>query len=107
MIRSMVLAALDVCSVPKTRWPVSAAGHGQADGFQVAHFAHQDSIRILAQRRFQRGGEGERHRPHLALVDQTLLGFVHEFDRVFHREDVAVLALVEVVHHGRQRGGLA
>jgi len=25
MMRSMVLAALDVCSVPNTRWPVSAA----------------------------------------------------------------------------------
>ena len=43
----------------------------------------------------------------LALVDQALLGLVHELDRILDREDVAVLGFVEVVDHRRQRGGLA
>jgi hypothetical protein len=46
----------EVCSVPNTRWPVSAAGQRQTDGFQVAHFAHQDDVGVLAQRRAQRVG---------------------------------------------------
>ncbi|MOA20624.1 hypothetical protein D3C78_1410780 [compost metagenome] len=48
-----------------------------------------------------------RHRPDFTLVDQAFLGVVDELDRVFHRQDVAVFGLVEVVDHGRQRGGLA
>ena len=32
-------------------------GHGDADGFQVAHFADQDHVRILAQCRMQRRRE--------------------------------------------------
>jgi len=32
---------------------------------------------------------------------------VHELDRVFDRQDVAVLVFVEVIHHRRQRGRLA
>src|SRR3546814_11039543 len=44
---------------------------------------------------------------HFALVDQALLRGVHEFDRILDREDVAVLGLVDVVDHRRQRGRLA
>ncbi len=44
---------------------------------------------------------------HLALVDQALLAFVHELDGVFHRQDVLEAAVVHVVDHGRQGGGLA
>ena len=46
-------------------------------------------------------------RADFALVDQALLGLVHEFDRVFHGQDVAELRFHWVVDHGRQRGGLA
>ena len=81
--------------------------HGQANGFQVAHFAHQNRVRVFTQRRLQRCRKRQRHRPHFALVDQALLGFVHELDRVFHREDVAVLGFVQVVDHGGQRGRFA
>jgi hypothetical protein len=82
-------------------------GHGQADGLQVAHFSYQDGVGVLAQRRAQRRGERQRHRPDLALIDQALLGLVHELDRILHREDVAVFGLVEVVDHRRQGGRLA
>ena len=82
-------------------------GHGEADGLQVAHLAHEDDVRVLAQGAPQRVGEGERVRADLALVDEALLGLVHELDRVLHREDVAVLVLVHVVHHRGERGGLS
>ena len=44
---------------------------------------------------------------HLALVDQTLLAFVHELDRIFDGQDMLESLVVDVVHHRRQRGGLA
>jgi len=80
--------------------------HGQADGFQIAHFAHQDGVRVFAQRRTQSGGERERHRTDFALVHQAFLGLVHELDRVLDGQHVAVFALVQVVHHGSERGRL-
>ena len=76
--RSMVFAAEVVCRVPNTRWPVSAAVRGQADGFQVAHLADQDDVRVLPQRRAQRFAEAEGVAMHLALVDQALLRFVDD-----------------------------
>jgi hypothetical protein len=81
--------------------------HGQPDRFQVSHFAHQDTVRVFPQRGAKRRRERERHRADFALVDQALLGFVDELDRVFHREDVAELGFVQVVDHRGQRGGLA
>jgi hypothetical protein len=35
-------------------------GQCQADGFQVAHFAHQDDVRVFTQRRAQRFVEAMR-----------------------------------------------
>ena len=52
-MRSMVLAAPLVCSVAKTRWPVSAALMA-ASMVQVAHFADQDHVRVLAERAAER-----------------------------------------------------
>jgi hypothetical protein len=91
MMRSMVLPGL-------------RCRHGQADRFQVAHFAHQNRVRVFAQGRAQGGGKTHRMRAHLALGDQAFLGFMHKLDRVFDRQDVAEFGLVEVVHHGGQRG---
>ncbi len=48
----------------------------------------------------------ERIAAHLALVDDRGLVRVDELDRVFHREDVGGLPLVDQVDDGRQRGGL-
>ena len=42
----------------------------------------------------------------LALADQAVLALVHEFDRVFDRQNVAVLVLVNLVYHGGKRRGL-
>jgi hypothetical protein len=66
----------------------------QADGLEVAHFADQDVVRVLAQRAAQRVGERQRVRSQLALVDQALLRLVHELDRVLDRQDVPVLVVL-------------
>ncbi len=82
-------------------------GQGQADGFQVAHLAHQDDVRVFPQRRTQGLGEAQGIAVHFALVDQALLRFVDEFDRVFHGKNVVVLVAVDVVEHRRQGGRFA
>ena len=82
-------------------------GHGQADGLQIAQLAHQDGVWVFAQGGAQGGGKRMRHRTDLALIHEALARFVHEFDRVFDGEDVARLGVIEVMHHGGQRGGLA
>ena len=81
--------------------------HGQANGFQIAHLPHQNAVRVFAQGRAQRGREGLGHWPHFALVDQAFFRLVDKFNRVFHRQDVALLVAVEVIHHGRQGGRFA
>ena len=60
----------------------------KTDGLEVAHFADQHDVRVLAQRRAQRLAEPERVAVHLALVDQAALRLVHELDRVLDRDDV-------------------
>ena len=81
--------------------------HGQANGFQVTHFPHQNAVRVFAQSRTQSGGKGLGHRPHFALVHQAFFRLVDKFNGVFHRQDVALLVAVEVIHHGRQGGRFA
>lgn len=87
--------------------PCLGGGHGQADRFEVAHFANEDGVGVFAQGGFERSGKAHRVRADFALVDQALFGIVYEFDGVFDREDVAVFVFIEVVHHRRQGGGLA
>src|SRR6267378_1205395 len=83
------------------------AGQREADGLEIAHFAHEDHVRVLAQGAAQGIGERQRVRSDLALVDQALFRLVHEFDRVLDGEDVALLVFVELVDHGGERRGLA
>src|SRR6266850_1510009 len=83
------------------------AGQRQADGLEIAHLAHQDHVRVLAQRAAQGVGERQRVRSDLALVDQAFLRLVHELDRVLDGEDMALLVVVDLVDHGGERRGLA
>ncbi|QYU70180.1 TonB-dependent receptor [Leptolyngbya sp. 15MV] len=87
------------------------AGLGGADGgldrLEVTHLAHEDHVWVLSEHSSQRLGEAWHIDVHLALVDDRLLVLVVILDRVFHRHDVAVVVLVDVVDHRRQRGGLA
>ncbi len=43
----------------------------------------------------------------LTLIDQAILVHVDEFDRILNGKNVVVALAVDLVDHGRQRGGLA
>ena len=83
------------------------SGQRQADGFQVAHFADENDVRVFTQCRTQCLGEAQGVTMDLALVDQALLRFVNEFDGVLDGKDVVVLGVVQVIKHRRQGGRLA
>jgi hypothetical protein len=79
-------------------------GEGQGDGLQVPHLAYQDDVGVLPERRSQPGGERRGVHSDLALVYHSQTARVDELDRVFQCDDVSGAALVDEVHHGRQRG---
>jgi len=77
------------------------------DGFEVAHFADEHHVRVLAQRRAQGVGEAARVGADLALVDDAGLVRVEELDGVLDGDDVLVPLAVDLVEHGGQRRRLA
>ena len=107
MMRSIVLGALEVCSVPKTRCPVSAA----VSASEIVSRSRISPTRITSgsSRSALRSAfvEGVRVRPDLALVHEAALRRVDELDRVLDREDVGVPGLVDEVDHGGERRRLA
>src|SRR5205085_12183012 len=80
---------------------------GRLDRFQIAHFADQHYIRVLAQRRTQRLCKPVRVGIYFALVDDAALVIVKELDRVFDRQDVFVTFLVDLVDDRGERCRLA
>jgi hypothetical protein len=44
--------------VPMTRWPVSLGADGHLDRLEVAEFADDDDVGVLAEGALERGGEG-------------------------------------------------
>ena len=78
-------------------------GQRQPDRLEVAHFADEDDVGVLAQGRTKRLAESERIAMNLALVDQRLLALVHELDRILDRNDVIGLVVVHIVDHARKR----
>ncbi len=78
----------------------------QTNGFQIPHLTHQDDIRIFPQRGTQCFSKAQGVSVHLALVQQALFRFVHEFDGILNGEDVLVTGFIDVIEHGRQGGGL-
>ena len=73
------------------------------DRFEVAHFADQHHVRILAKRSAQRCGKSMRVGVDFALVDQTALVVVQKLDRIFDRQNVFVTIAIDLVDHRRQR----
>ena len=67
-----------------------SGGQRQPNRFQVAQLADQHHVRILTQCRPQRVGKRQGVRADLALVDHRLARLVHELDRIFNRQNVAV-----------------
>ena len=107
MMRSTVFGALEVCSVPNTRWPVSAAvsasemvSRSRISPTRMTSGSSRSAPRSAAVNDSVCAAD-------LALVDQALLRGVHELDRILDGEDVALVGLVDVVDHRRQRGRLA
>ena len=80
---------------------------GEGNGFEIAHFAHEDDIGVLAQCGAQRRAERAGIAPYLALVHEAALGLMHEFDGVFNGNDMVAALGIGVVHERGQRGGLA
>ena len=107
MIRSMV----DGGGGGVQRAEDQVAGLGRLDGdrdrLEVAHLAHQDDVRVLAQRRPERVLERAGVDRDLPLGHQALLARVHELDRVLDRDDVVGPGPVDQVDHRRERGALA
>ena len=67
---------------------------------------HQDHVRV-PQGGAQGVGEAAGVFVQLALVHQAFVALVHEFDRVFDREDVFAAGVIDVIQQCRQGGGLA
>ena len=103
MMRSIVQGALCVCSVPNTRWPVSAA----VSAVEIVSRSRISPTRITsgswrsAARRAS--AEARRVGADLALVDDAALVPVHELDRVLDREDVLGARAVDLVDQRGER----
>ena len=82
-------------------------GDGRADRLEVAHFAHEDHVGVLAERTADGLGEARHVRADLALRDERLAGGVVEFNRVLDRDDVHAALAVDDVDHRGEGGGLA
>ena len=79
----------------------------QADGFGVAHLAHQNNIGVFTQGGAQGVGEAVGVFAQFALVHKAFFGLVHKLDGVFNGEDVGGIFFVHIVHHGGKGGGFA
>ena len=78
--------------------------HGKLNRLDVAQLTDENDIRVFPERAFERSGEGFGRSPHLALIDQRHFGCMHEFHRVFDREDMALHVRVDIIDHGGKRG---
>jgi hypothetical protein len=79
----------------------------ETNGFQIAHLAHQDDVRVLAERRAEGARERQGVGPHLAVRDEAPLALVDELEGIFDRDDVIGALAVGMIHHRGEGGGLA
>ena len=79
----------------------------ELNGLQIAHFADQDDVRILAQRRSQRVGERSRMGPEFSLVHQTFLGLMNELHRILNGKHVPLESIIQEIDHPGERRGFA
>src|SRR5690606_12028862 len=82
-------------------------GHGDGDGFEVAHFADEDDVRVFTQGGVKGGGERLAVHADLTLADQASLSLVYELDRVLDGKYVSFEPLVDGIEHGGEGRGLA
>ena len=95
--------------VQRAEHQVAGAGRGQGQFYrlQVAHFAHQDDVRVFAQGAAQGGRKRLGVNADFPVVHEAVFALMHELDRIFDRDDVIAAVLVAVIDHGRQRRGFA
>ena len=91
-----VSVALIVGMLASTKCPTSAAS-ARRHGGRVRKRTHEEDVRVLAQCVGDRGPEALSCRSRPPLGHDRPLVWMQHFDRVFHRDDVARLALVHVV----------
>ncbi len=80
---------------------------GDLDRFLVAHLPDENDLGRLAQGRAQAVGVGIKINAQFTLVERGLLVRVHKFHRVFQRDDMDGLGLIDLVEDGGERGGFA
>src|SRR5690349_21023467 len=86
-----------------------AGGSGrccQLDRFEIAHFAYEKDIRILAEGAAQSRGKGLGVDAYFAVLDKTALTPMHELNRVLDCDDMVLPMNVGIVNHCRQGCGL-
>jgi hypothetical protein len=87
------------------------AGLGRRDGrldrLEVAHLAHEDHVRVLAERGAECVGEALGVDADLALVDDRATIADQELDGILDRHDVTGPVAVDVVDHRGERRRLA
>lgn len=75
--------------------------------FTVAHFADEHDVWVFTNRVLHSDFKVDDVLSDFTLVDQAFLFREHEFDRIFEREDMLVVVLINPVQHRRDRRGLA
>ena len=78
------------------------SGQGQANCFNIAHFADQDYIRVFTQSGTQGLVESMGITMNLTLIDKALFRLVYKFNWVFNGQDMPGLGGIEVINHGSQ-----
>jgi hypothetical protein len=81
------------------------ATQGQFDRLQLAYLADQNDVGVVAHCAFGRCPKGAGVIAGLTVDGDRFLVLVHEFDRVFDRDDVAGGGGVNLVDQRRQGGG--
>src|SRR5215469_6624301 len=75
------------------------------NGFEVAHFADQNHVRVLTKSGAQGGRKVRGVHFDFALIDETLFVAVQELDGVFDGDEVVGAGSVDAVNDGREGGG--
>src|SRR5881397_1590835 len=104
IMRSTVDAAVVVCRVPNTRWPVSAVSIAIAM-VSRSRISPTSTMSGSPQGRSQRPLEAVGVHTHLPLGDDALLVLMYELDRVLDRDDVVRAGAVDQVDQRAQGGG--
>ncbi len=81
--------------------------HRHRDGFRITKLTDQDHVRIFAHGCADAFGEARDVCAELTLNYLAVLAAVNELNRIFEADDVQPPAVVQVVDHRCQGGGLA